>query len=66
MVNLSSNIHEVIRAVLNVFFLQKYFASTKSTKSTKRTKTNKRHKDTQVKVQNANKRVSDYFPLDVF
>ena len=50
---LSSNINEVIRAVLNPsFFLQKDFARTKSTKSTK---SMKRHKDTQAKAQNANK-----------
>ena len=31
----SSNINEVIRAVLNLFFLQKDFARTKSTKPQK-------------------------------
>ena len=46
--NNSSNI-EVIRAVLNSFFLQKDFAHTKSTKNTKSTKSTKRHKDTQEK-----------------
>ena len=36
---LSSNVNEVIRAVLNsIFFLRKDFAHTKSTKSTKRYK----------------------------
>ena len=46
--------------LLGQFFLQKDFARTKSTKSTKR------HKDTQTKAQNANKRISDYFPLRCF
>ena len=41
----SSNITEVIRAVLNYFFLRKDFAHTKSTKSTKR------HNDPRVKAQ---------------
>ena len=53
--NFSSYINEVIWAVLNSFFLRKDFARTKSTKSTKR------HKDTQAKTQNANKRISDWF-----
>ena len=62
----SSNINEVVRTVLNFlfyffFFLQKDFARTKSTKSSKSTKSTKRHKDTQAKAQNANKRISDYF-----
>ena len=69
-VNFSSNINEVIRAILNsLFFLRKDFARTKSTKSnksTRSTKSTKRHKDTRAKAQNrkiANKRVSDFFPL---
>ena len=38
----SSNINEVIRAVLNfLFFLRKDFARTKKTKSTKRSKSTK-------------------------
>ena len=42
----SSNINEVIKAVLNsLFFLRKGFAHTKSTKSTKR------YKDTRAKAQ---------------
>ena len=56
----SSNINEVIRALLNSFFITK---SNKNTKSTKSTKSTKRHKDTQAKAQNANERISDYFPL---
>ena len=55
----SSDVNEVIRAVLNplFFFLQKDFAHTKSTKSTK----------TQPgKSTNTNKQISDFFPLDVF
>ena len=42
----SSNINEVIKAVLNsLFFLRKDFAHTKSTKCTKR------YKDTRAKAQ---------------
>ena len=64
---MSSNINEVIRAVLNfLIFLRKYFARTKSTKSTESTKSTKRHKDTQAKAQNANKRISYYSPLRCF
>ena len=52
---ISSNINEVIKAVLNsYFFLQKYFAhtkSTKGTKSTKSTKSFKRHKYIRAKAQ---------------
>ena len=45
----SSNINQVIRPVLNFFFLlQKDFPSTESSKSIKSTK---RHKDTQAKAQ---------------
>ena len=52
--NVSSNINEVIRAVLNsFFFLQKDFARTKSTKSTKRTISTKAQKRNQTKAQNA-------------
>ena len=58
--DVSSNINEVITAVLNsFFFLRKDFARTKSTNITKR------HKDTQGKTQNANKRITDFFFLDV-
>ena len=61
---LSSDINEVITAVLNsFFFLRKDFARTKSTESTKSTK---RHKDTQAKAQHENKQTSDYFPLRCF
>ena len=67
----SRNINEVIRTVLNFFFFfykkilhapkaQKALKAPKSTKSTKR------HKNTQAKAQNANKRISDYFPLRCF
>ena len=61
----SSNINEVIKAVLN-FFLRKDFAHTKSTKSTKSIKGTKQHKDTWAKARNANKQISDYFPLRCF
>ena len=50
--HLSSNVNEVIRAVLNsLFFLRKDFARTKSTKSTKTqpSKSTKRYKRTKIK-----------------
>ena len=59
---ISSNINEVIRAVLNslfffFFFLQKDFARTKSTKKHKNLKkVQKAQKRNQAKAQNANKR----------
>ena len=63
----SGNISEVIKAVLNfLFFLQKDFARTKSTKKPKSTKSTKRHKNTRQKYKNANKIISDYFPLRCF
>ena len=67
----SSNINEVARVILNFllffFFLRKDFARTKSTKSSKSAKSTKRHKDTQAKAQNANKRISNYFcGYDIF
>ena len=51
---MSGNINEVIRAVLNSFFLQKDFRrseSTKRIKSTESIKSTKRHKDTRAKAQ---------------
>ena len=58
---MSSNVSEVIRAVLNfLIFLRKDFARTKSTKRTKNTKS------TKTIDQNANMRISDFFPLDAF
>ena len=66
----SRNINEVIRAVLNFLFLFFFFTkilhAPKSLKAPKSTKSTKRHKDTQAKAQNANKRISDYFPLRCF
>ena len=65
----SRNINEVIRAVLNFFlffFFTKILHAPKSLKAPKSTKSTKRHKDTQAKAQNANKRISDYFPLRCF
>ena len=50
----SSNVNEVIRAVLNsLFFLRKYFARTKAPKAPKAPKAQRRN---QAKAQNANKR----------
>ena len=59
------------------FFLQKDFARTKSTKSTKSIKSTKKHQKHQKHQQhqkhkkhekhiNANKRISDFFPLKFF
>ena len=56
-INTSSNINEVVRAVLILFFiLQKDFARTKSTKTTK---TTKRHKD--ATKQKYKTQISEYF-----
>ena len=57
----SSNINEVIRAVLNIFFFTKrFYTQKKAPKSTKKYKKDKKHqkaqKRNQAKVQNANKR----------
>ena len=56
---MSSNINEVIRAVLNFFFFSKRFHMHKNQKKQKKaqkiTKSTKRHKDAQAKAQNANK-----------
>ena len=69
--NFSSNINEVIRAVLNfLFFFYKKILhapkAQKALKAPKSTKSNKRHKNTQAKAQNANKQISDYFSLRCF
>ena len=50
----SSNINEVIRVVLNSFFLRKDFERTerpKAPKAPKSTKSTKRYKETQAKAQ---------------
>ena len=57
--DLSSNINEVIRAVLNflLFFTKRFRTHKKAPKSTKSTKKHqKAQKRNQAKVQNANKR----------
>ena len=56
--SVSSNINEVVKAVLNslLFFYQKIShapKAQKAPKSTKSTKSTKRHKDTQAKTRNA-------------
>ena len=57
-INFSSNINEVIRAVLNfLFFFTKIFPTHKK---------HLRHKDTQARAQNANKQIRDYFLLRCF
>ena len=73
---INSNINEVIRAVLNFFFFfyeKISHARTKGAKSTKSTKKHQKHQKhqkaqrrNQAKAQNANKRISDYFPLRCF
>ena len=70
-VALSSNINEFIRAVLNFLFsfyenILHAQKAQKALKSTNSINSAKRHKDTQVKTQNGNKRISDCFPSDVF
>ena len=45
---------------------QKAQKALKALTAEKSIKINKGHKDTQVKAQNANKRISDYFPLRCF
>ena len=45
---------------------QKAKKALKALKAQKSIKINKGHKDTQAKAQNANKRISDYFPLRCF
>ena len=45
---------------------QKALKALKALKAQKSIKINKGHKDTQAKAQNANKRISDYFPLRCF
>ena len=70
-VALSSNINEFIRAVLNFLFsfYEKILhaqKAQKAPKSTKSTNSAKRHKDTQAKTQNGNKRISDCFSLRCF
>ena len=53
--NVSSNINEVIKAVLNSLFFYQTISNKlkglKSTKSNKSTKSTKRHKDTRAKAQ---------------
>ena len=52
-INFSSNVNEVIRAVLNsLFFLRKDFTCTKSTKSTKTepSESTKRYKQKKIKI----------------
>ena len=71
-INFSSNVNEVIRAVLNsLFFLRKDFTCTKSTKSTKTepSESTKRYK--QTKIKNVPKKTSKrkkvtYLPICVF
>ena len=76
---ISSNINEVIRAVLNSLFFfyrktlhapkvpkaSKASKAQKSTKSTKRTKKHQKHKKHKKHI-NANKQISDFFPLRYF
>ena len=64
--SVSSSVNEVIRAVLNLlFFLRKDLTRTKSTKAPKAPKAQKGQKSTK-KHKNANKRISNFFPLRCF
>ena len=58
--NFSSNINEVIRAVLNPFFTKRFSTHQKHQKSQKAQRRN------QAKAQNANKQTSDIFPIRCF
>ena len=65
----SSNINEVIKAVLNSFFYEKISHARKAPKAPKALKAPKRPKGTKTprqKHKNANKRISVYFPLGCF
>ena len=62
----SSNINEVIKAVLNSFFYEKISHAQKAPKALKAPKTPKGTKIPRQKHKNANKRISDYFPLGCF
>ena len=48
------------------FFTKRFRTHKKYQKAQKAPKSTKRHKDTQAKAQNANKQISDYFPLTCF
>ena len=59
--NFSSNINEVIKVVLNplLFFTKRF-------RTHKKHKKHKKHKDaTKQNHKNVNKRINDFFPLDV-
>ena len=72
MKNVRSNINEVIRAVLNFFFFFFYeniLHAQKALKALKAQKSQKALKGTKTprqKHKNANKRISDFFPLRCF
>ena len=61
--NFSSNINEVIRAVLNPFYTKRFSTHQKHQKDQKSQKAQRRN---QAKAQNANKRTSDIFPIRCF
>ena len=64
--NNSSNINEVIRTVLNLFFYKKISHAQIALKTLKAPKALKGTKTLRKKAQNANQRISDYFPLRCF
>ena len=61
---LSSNVNEVIKAVLNPLFLQK--DCTRNKKYQKTPKAPKAQRCCQKKQKKANKRISDFFPFRFF
>ena len=64
----SSNVNEAITTILNslfFFFYKKILHAQKAQKAQKTQKTQKA-KDARKKHKNANKQISDFFPLDVF
>ena len=66
----SSNINEVITTILNSlsFFYEKILHAQKPQKSEKAQKTQRTQKaqDARKNDKNANKRITDFFPLDIF
>ena len=61
----SSNVNEVIRAVLNFFFF--FTKRFRTHQMHKKHQKHQKYKDaTKQKHKNANKRISDFFPLDLF
>ena len=60
---MSSNINEIIRSVLNTFFYEKISHAQKAPKAPKALKALKGTNTPRQKHKNANKQISDFFPL---